>query len=213
MDQNLEKLLIQWPLPFLRDLDIAIAVSGSPGKRYAAVNRALKKKILIRLKRGVYLIGPPFRKQLPSNAAIAHVLYGPSYISFESALSYHQWIPEAVNVTLCATAKRAQKIDAATGLFSYLRVPTHLFYLGVKRLEDDHNTFFIADPWKAIADHFYVYKRKWKSLADLYSDLRIEKDLMLESDLDILRFLSQHYQSNRVRKFLVKILKELESGN
>ena len=71
----------------------------------------------------------------------------------------------------------------------------------------------MADPWKAIADHYYVYSRNWNCPEDLYLDMRIEMDDMLESDLTTLQLLSKNYQSSRVRKFLSKILRSLTDGN
>ncbi len=212
MNSNFENLLLQWPLCTIRDVDIATVISDD-SKRYAAVNRAIKKGILIRLRRGIYLIGNPYKKNSPINFQIAHSIYGPSYISFESALFHHQWIPEAVYTTTCATAKRANEFETPLGIFQYAHVPDRLFYLEVQREGIDEETFFIASPWKAIADHYYVHKRHWNCLEDLYSDLRIEIENMLESDLKTLRILSEHYQSSRVRNFLSKILRGFVNGN
>lgn len=213
MDFKFEKLLLEWPLCVIRDVDIATVISDSAPRRYAAVNRALKKGTLVRLRRGIYLIGKPFRKISPDNFQIAYSLYGPSYISFESALFYHQWIPEAVYTTTCATAKRAKKFDTQLGIFQYVHVPNHLCYLGVQRIGNDEEAFLMADPWKAIADHYYVYNRNWNRAEDLYSDMRIEMENMSESDLTTLQILSEHYQISRVRKFLSNVLRSLTSGN
>lgn len=213
MNPDLENLLLEWPLSVIKDVDIATVISGNAPRRYAVVNRALKKGTLVQLRRGVYLIGKPFRKISSSNFQIAHSIYGPSYISFESALFYHQWIPEAVYTTTCATAKRTKKFDTSIGVFRYIHVPEHLCYLGVQRVGNDDQAFYIADPWKAIADHYYVYNRGWKHPKDLSMDLRIELDDMLESDLTTLQVLSQHYQSKRVQKFLCEILRGLTDGN
>lgn len=213
MNKNFQNLLLNWPLDVIRDVDIATIIADSAPKRYALVNRALKKGSLICLRRGAYLIGKPFRKKTPSNFQIAHSLYGPSYISFESALFYHQWIPEAVYTTTCATSKRAKKFDTSVGVFQYVHVPDYLFYLGVQRVGKEDEAFFIADPWKAIADHYYVFKRNWKKAEDIFLDLRIEMENMLESDLSMLRVLAEHYQSSRVRKFLNEVLRSLTNGN
>lgn len=213
MDQNFENLLLNWPLSTIRDMDIAPAFFDSASKRYGAVNRALKKGILIQLRRGLYLIGKPFKKLIPSNFQIAHSIYGPSYISFESALFYHQWIPEAVYTTTCATAKRANEFNTPLGLFQYTHVPNHLCYLGVQSIGNDDEKFFIADPWKALADHYYVHNRNWNRPEDLYLDMRIEVEEMLKWDLTTLKLLSKHYQSKRVRKFLCNILRSLTIGN
>lgn len=209
MNPKLEKMLIDWPLPVIRDVDLAATLGDGSSKRYAMVNRALKKGILVHLRQGVYLIGKPYGKNVPSKFQIAHSLYGPSYISFESALSYHQWIPEAVYTTACATANRAKEFDTPIGLFQYIHVPNRLFYLGVERVGNDDEAFFIANPWKALADHYYVHTREWHSVEDLYSDMRIESEEIRTSDLAMLRLLAEHYQSSKVRKFLSKILRSL----
>lgn len=213
MNSDFENLLLEWPLCVIKDVDIATVISDSAPRRYAAVNRALKKGTLVQLRRGVYLIGKPFRKCASSNFEIAHSIYGPSYISFESALFYHQWIPEAVYTTTCATAKRAKEFETPLGVFRYVHVPEHLCYLGVQRVGNDDQAFYIADPWKAIADHYYVYNREWEHPKDLSMDMRIELDAMMESDLTALRTLSQHYQSKKVQRFLCKILRSLTDGN
>lgn len=213
MDRPFEHLLLDWPISTVKDVDIATVLSDGPQKRYATVNRALKKKSLIRLRRGVYLIGKPFRRSIPSNFQIAHTIYGPSYVSFESALSFHQWIPEAVYTTTSATSKRATTFETPLGVFQYLHVPPVLCYLGVERIGGEDESFFIAHPWKALADHYYFYHRNWNRPEDLYLDLRIEMETMLESDLNVLKTLSENYQSSRVRDFLSRILKGLMDGN
>lgn len=209
MENKLENLLIEWPLSTIKDVDLATIYFEDEGKRYAAVNRALKKGSLIRLRRGLYLIGKRFSRKAASNFEIAHSIYGPSYISFESALFYHKWIPEAVYITTCATSKRSKEFDTTLGLFQFIHVPEQLCYLGVQRVND----FFLADPWKAIADHYYAHHREWNKVTDLCQDMRIEMEDMLQSDLIILKILAEHYQSSRVRKFLKNVLKELTNGN
>lgn len=213
MDRSFENLLLDWPLSTIRDVDIATVISDSASRRYAAVNRALKKKTLVRLRRGSYLIGKPFRRSLPTHFQVAHFIYGPSYISFESALSYHQWIPEAVYTTMNATPKRANEFETPLGIFQYIHVPENLCYLGVERIDAGEESFFIAHPWKAIADHYYAYSRNWNRPKDLYLDLRIELETMLESDLKVLQALSENYQNARVRNFLSHILEDLTDGD
>lgn len=213
MDPAFENLLLEWPLSVIRDVDIATVMFDNAPLRYAVVNRALKKGTLIRLRRGIYLVGKPFRKNSPSNFQIAHTIYGPSYISFESALFYHQWIPEAVYTTMSAASKRSREFNTPLGIFQYVHVPDHLCYLGVQRMGSEEEGFFIADPWKALADHYYAYNRNWNRLEDLHLDMRIEMENILESDLTTLRILSESYQSKKVRKFLSKMLRDLEDGN
>lgn len=89
MNKEFENTLLNWPLTIINDFDIAIVVDEKPSRSSEVIHRALKKGILSQLRRGVYLIGKPYRKTSPSNFQIAHSIYGPGYISFESALLYH----------------------------------------------------------------------------------------------------------------------------
>lgn len=123
------------------------------------------------------------------------------------------WIPEAVQITTCATTKRTKEFDTPLGIFKYMHVPENLCYLGVQRAGKDDQSFFIADPWRALADHYYIYKRNWNRPEDLQADMRIEMEDMINSDLHLLKILSENYPSVRVRFFLSKILRGLEDEN
>lgn len=81
-------------------------LGGSEGRRYALVNRAIKDGSLIRLKRGSYLLGQSFRSEPIHPFAIAQALLPGSYVSFETALAHHGWIPEAVHATASVTPAR-----------------------------------------------------------------------------------------------------------
>ena len=60
------------------------------------ISNLVKKGDLIRLKKGSYVVSPKIHNQSISNELIANHLYGPSYVSFESALSFYKLIPERV---------------------------------------------------------------------------------------------------------------------
>src|SRR3546814_16545573 len=88
---------------------LAEAIGGSDARRYALVNRALKDGTLIRLKRGTYLFPQSSRAEAPPPFAVAQALLPGSYVSFETALSYHGWLPVAVYVTASATPGRLEE--------------------------------------------------------------------------------------------------------
>ena len=58
------------------------------------ISRLVKEKVLIRIKKGLYIFGPQFAEKPYSNEILANLLYGPSAISLEYALSYYGLIPE-----------------------------------------------------------------------------------------------------------------------
>ena len=118
----------------------------------------------------------------PEAFEIAAILYGPSYISLESALSFHGWIPESTPTINSVCSKRSKNFETFLGVFAYHNIPVSVFHIGVSSsrknlMKDDEASFLIADPWKAIADFIYLRKRSWPSVIMLANDLRIELDL------------------------------------
>ncbi len=212
MDTIFTNHLLSWQKPFLRDQDLAVLFPGKDTRRYDVVKYALKKGVLIQVRRGLYLIGKPFGKGTCDPFEIASVLYGPSYISLETALSFHGWIPEAVRTTTCVTPKRAKTFQTYLGVFRFSHAPPSHFFLNVQRVEETNNgssIFLIAEPWKAIADAIYCYRRDWKSLDDLSSDLRIEVETLEESDRNSLLHIAKYYDCKRVQKVLHMFYQEL----
>lgn len=213
MSTQFLELLYGWPKPYIIDQDLATIFFMDDKRRYDTVKYAMKKGLLTQIKRGLYLIHRPFQKTHYDEFEIAQAIYGPSYISLESALSHHGWIPEKVNTCTSVTAKRSKEFTTDIANFTYSHTPIKSFMLQVQRVETSDSTFLIAEPWKAIADHVYVRNRPWGSLADMISDMRIDEDLLLESDVKQLENLSNSYSSVKVQKLLAKFYKEILNGH
>jgi hypothetical protein len=176
--------------------------------RQAIIKRAVRKGYLIPIRRDLYLIKNI--KGVPLNSfEIASIIYGPSYVSFESALSYHGWIPEAVRTITCASVKRAKEFETPIGIFSYEHIPTQAFSFGVEQHQQGVLTLFIASPLKALADIIYARRRTWESMEDLSDDLRIEIESFQNSDRKLFVELIENYPSPRVKKALNVLLKGL----
>ena len=77
---------------------------------YAHVQRALKSGEVIQLRRGLYHLSTSVFPALVSTEMLANLIYGPSYVSLESALSYHGWIPEAVHNCTSVTSGRPRNL-------------------------------------------------------------------------------------------------------
>lgn len=202
MNKDLRDILEAWPYQVIRDNELASLLNKAGDSFYSYTKRAIKAKKLIRLRKGLYLITQKTKVYPPDEFAIALFIYAPSFISLESALAYHGWIPEAVYTITSVSPKRAQVFKTHMGDFSYKRVPEKNFYLGVERVSKETGTFFIAEPWRALADLIYVKHINWKTLEDIASDLRIDIDTMKSSNLSLLKELSTQYPSMRVRNTL-----------
>ena len=211
MRKKLLTLLNQWPKPYISSGDIKPFLDGTPDALHSLLKRAVKEEILIRLKRDFYLITSKIQQKKPEIFEIAGLLYGPSYISIESALSFHAWIPEAVPIINSACTKRSKKFENYLGVFVYYNIPISIFPVGVSSYynKDENTNYLIADPWKAIADYIYLRKRKWDNVFALSNDLRIELEYLQNSDLILLEKLSKNYPNSRVRKTLTIIMKDL----
>ncbi len=208
MDNPLLEILLNWPRPYISGTDLHHLLDKSADSRHGIIKRAIHKGYLTPIRRDLYLIRNS-KRSLLNSFEIATMIYGPSYVSFESALSYHGWIPEAVRTTTCASVKRAKTFETPIGIFSYEHIPFKAFPFGVEQHEQHPLTLFIASPAKALADIIYARKRSWKSMHDLSEDLRIEIENFQNSDKELLIELIKNYPSPRVKKGLDILLKGL----
>lgn len=200
---NLEKYLQTYPRPFLTDGEVeALLTTSSNDSRYSKVKRLLSEGKLLHLRRGLYVITDEIGQIKPHPFELAQYIYGPSYISLESALSYHNLIPEAVYTTTSATTKRAKDFETPLGLFSYLRLPLENFYTEVELIHDNNYHFFLAKPWKAICDYIYCYKKNWKSIKELVENLRLNQENLASLRPEEASLLNDYYRSARINRFL-----------
>lgn len=112
--------------------------------------------------------------------------------------------------TTSPTFKRKKDFLTPIGVFSYRYVPVDNFYLGVRLVENKDSSYFLADPFRALADIFYQRRTSWQNAASLSEDLRIETEDIKHHDLSTLKALLQHYPSKRVRKTLTQLYEDLD---
>lgn len=202
MQTKLEQKLKQLTKLWVTDTELSTLLAVSDNSRYAMIKRALANNVLIRLRRGLYVKGPALTDQTPHPYELAQKIYGPSYISLESAFSYHQLIPEAVQTITCVSTKRHKEFTTTLGIFTYYKLPTKNFLLDVTKVMSKDYQFFIANPWKAICDYIYCYDKHWDSLAPLSDDLRIEIEDLPQLTTKLHKDLLQYYNRSRITKFL-----------
>lgn len=187
----------------------------SPGDR---ISKLKKSNVLIRLKKGLYVVSPEITNQSISNELLANHLYGPSYISLESALSYYGLIPERVYSTLSVTSKRSKKYVTPLGVFEYKSVPPKYFSVGTT-IEIDSNkafAFLIASPEKAVCDLILTKSglriQSLKGMSEfLHNDLRIEFDAVSEWDLSVINQCMQYGYKKTELGLLTKIVEHERS--
>jgi len=160
---------------------------------------------LISLKRGLYVVGAPWRKETLCLPLIANRLYGPSCVSLEYALAWHGLIPERVVEITSVCTLRGREFENALGRFSYIKIPQQLFSLGltIEAIENQH--FWLASPTKAVCDTVLLTRNlrafgKASMQTFLFDDLRIDEELLCDFDDSVLEgYASSGYKPRQFR--------------
>ena len=158
------------------------------------IARMIDSGEILQLRRGLYAVQRDLHPY-----CLAASIYGPSYISFETALSHYQLIPEGVYEVASATSKRSKEFENAFGRFRYHAVPPKVYPVGIERMTESGVPFLIASPTKALCDRIGLESRM-RSM----SDVRRWAELMrlnegLELDAAILDTCAESYGRPSVR--------------
>jgi predicted transcriptional regulator of viral defense system len=197
----------------LTSVQLARLVEGSPQRRHNLVNRALKAGELLRLRRGCYLLAPPWRSSTIHPFALAQAFVPGSYVSFETALSHHSWIPEAVYTTASVTPGRKSLVyeHAEFGSFSFypLAIQEGYFLELVGREKIAEQTMLVAEPIRALMDLVCLRKAEWQGVGWLIEGLRIDYEHLRNVSSADIRTLDLVYKQRRVKTFLKSLAREL----
>ena len=213
--QTLTKQLINQDLKnrLLTEKQLARVLQGSPQRRYGLVNRALKAGELIRLTRGNYLLADQYRDYPGHPFALAQAFVQGSYVSFETALAHHHWIPEAVYTTASVTPDRKTLVYEPPnfGRFSFHPLAIHAggFLELVQRIQIIQQTMLVAEPLRALMDLVCLRKTSWQGLAWMTGGLRIDEENLRSITTDDIDTLMLVYKQKRVKSFLESLAREL----
>ena len=201
------------PSIYLTQVELKHYLDGTENSRYSMIKRSVTSGLLIRIRRGLYCLGDQLTwlKHHPYELALR--VYAMSFISLESALSYHGLIPEVVHVVTSVTPRRSKTFSTPLGDYAFYKVPKINFMVSVERIDDGGAVYFMATPWRAITDYVYCYKKDWISLEPLAESLRIELDDLPRLSDQEATLLMKYYNSARVTKFLTYVAKEQYYGD
>jgi hypothetical protein len=145
-----------------------------------------------------------------SNEQIANLLYGPSYVSLEWALSFYGMIPERVYTITSMTLGRNKKYSTVVGDFMYYSLSPESYSQGITHLTspDFLGGFLMATPEKALID--FVFKRckkltKSQLKIELLESQRMESSTLQQLNKNFLKAWTDNYKSTSVKN-LVDIL-------
>lgn len=191
----------------------ALAGYANPRDRVTAL---LRRGDIVRVKKGLYVFGDPLRRRPYSRELLANLVYGPSFVSLDSALSFHGLIPERVEATTSVTTKRPKRFDTPVGSFIYRQAPKGYYPLGMDRVEEGDVAFLIAVPERALADKIrddrgHPLRTRADAERYLFDDLRIDREEFERMAPDFLGKLAEAARSRRIA-ICAGLLRKLKGG-
>lgn len=177
------------------------------------VSGLLKRGHIIRVRKGLYVFGPVWRRTSLLLEPLANMVYGPSAISLDYALAWYGLIPERVNTITSVTTGRSREFNTPVGRFSYNQLTKKRFSAGLMRQNNQVGSMLIAEPLKALADKVWTDIRfrptSIASYADyLFADLRIDEDTLAPLIIkDKVHVIEQAYATRKVLWLMDYLLK------
>jgi hypothetical protein len=180
------------------------------------ITRLLASGVIVRVKKGIYCFGEVLRRDPLSREYLANLIYGPSYVSLDYALSHHGLIPERVETVTSVTSRPSRDFDTPFGRFSYRMLKGPRYCIGAVLEEGGKTPFLIASPEKALADKVWADKRfNGLRVSDyapyLLEDLRMDGRALRGLDPSRLQAIAAAYGSVKINN-LVRFLKRLEDS-
>lgn len=134
--------------------DVIRIFGWSPTAVRFLLHRYTQKGVTVRIKRGLYKLA---NAPIP-DFFIANRLYEPSYISMETALSFHGIIAETVYVITSVSMRIGKTFNALNKEFRYRKIKQSA-YKGYMPTQRGDYTVLMADPEKSLADYYYFVAR------------------------------------------------------
>jgi hypothetical protein len=180
------------------------------------INELLSVGLLEILRDGLYIPTKKLSPFRPEPFLLANHLFGPSYVSFDSALSFYGLIPERVYEVTSATTKRTERVNTSIGAFSFARLPLPYYCFGIRHLElGNEQRILIASPEKALFDKVVTTigakLNSSKSATEyLIENLRIDEDDLRELDATVMETWLGDAPKSKTLSMIVKSIKGLK---
>lgn len=173
------------------------------------ITRWLNGGDLIRVKKGLYVFGQRIAQRDYSMALLANLIYGPSALSLQYALSYYGLIPERVAMMTSITPKRNKYFKTPIGTFSYRYLHPEKYACEVQLVEVQQGIHcFMATPEKALCDLIYFgdFNSFFESVTVvqewLLEDVRIDSHELHKLNITKLKKIAQVYQCLALNSFV-----------
>ena len=178
------------------------------------ITRLIKDGVICPVKKGLYIFGPDYRNEPYSREVLANLIFGPSYISREYALSYYGLIPEKITTLTSVCTGRSRQFDTPVGRFDYRRIPIRAYPAGIRQITpDSHRNFLIATQEKALCDFIQLQRGIGPfsisaMIEYLLENMRMDEYELKKMDWVKIRDISKLYNSRKIY-MLSRAIKQL----
>jgi hypothetical protein len=178
----------------LFETGLLLAGNVDPADVQKQLSRWVQAGRIYQLRRGLYMLAPPYQKIQPHPFLVANQLVPASYVSLQAALAYYNLIPEYVPMTTSVTTHRSGFWETPFGAyqFRHIQVP----WLTSYRLTDlpNHQQAWVATPEKALLDLVYLTPEGDKD--EYLASLRLQN--LHKLDLEMMTTLSDQLRSKKL---------------
>jgi hypothetical protein len=179
------------------------------------IHQMLNQGVLSAIRKGLYIAGPALMVNKPEPFLLANHIMGPSCVSLDSALAYHQLIPERVYQITSVTTKASRSFNTPEGLFSYTRLPLPYYSFGIQQVSLlAQQTVMMVMPEKALCDKIIttsgiIFRSQKMAMAYLLENLRIDESSLQSFDTNIMRTWLPNAPKKDTLLMLIKTLEHL----
>ena len=171
------------------------------------LNRWHDKHLIVKLRRGIYLLNEDDRKIKPNEIFLANQLYTHSYVSLEYALDYYGLLNKKPTAVTSVTIKKTAQFTNSEGRFLYKHIKPEAFQ-GFEIHKDKHGLIYrLAYPEKALVDFIYLNQNQ-KDFSNHYEVCKIfsMKNLLKLSRRKILDF-AQLFMNQKLKRSVEAVWK------
>lgn len=167
------------------------------------IGMLLAEGSLIRVRKGLYVFGERYRRAPLSRELLANLIYGPSYVSLDYALSHYGMIPERVENVTSVTTGESRRFSTPFGVFTYRPLPPRRYAPGIQWSGEGDARCLMASPEKALVDKVWTDKRLSPvNLKDfnsyLFEDLRLDAQRLSSLDPDRLAAIASAFAAKKI---------------
>jgi hypothetical protein len=167
---------------------------------------------ILRLRRGLYAFTDGFD---PLKAA--YRMHEPSYVSYQTALSYYNLIPERTEQVISVVDGRPASYLTASTRFRYHSQSRQLFAMGMSMVFIDTFPVPIATPEKALLDTLADTRLKAQKIEPseilefVVDGLRIEYEDLKQMSINKMKKIARLYRNHGPQKLVYELTKRQEN--